>query len=264
MNWCWISARIKFSLLWVICIYFFIRFQTWIQVISCSSHVCFSPLQVFIIIGFIALFIFGIIGITRVVDGLDLTDIVPRETQEYKFLEAQDKYFGFYNMYAVTKREFDYASPEGQKLLLDYHQGFQHVQQIIKKEDGTLPRFWLQLFRDWLLGEYNGKVDIDGLVQERRNSSALAMELRLSCTNPSISRFTVQDWCKSIANTLDIYIYGIIYWSYSSFVLNHWYDWFTDRKISHIADWGLASHRWIHAKETEFQCISNGVLSFFN
>ena len=28
--------------------------------------------------------------------------------------------------------------------------------------------------------------DIHGLVQERRNSSALAMELRLSCTNPSI------------------------------------------------------------------------------
>ena len=26
---------------------------------------------------------------------------------------------------------------------------------------------------------------IDGLVQERRNSSALAMELRLSCINPS-------------------------------------------------------------------------------
>ena len=27
--------------------------------------------------------------------------------------------------------------------------------------------------------------NIDGLVQERRNSSALAMELRLSCTNLS-------------------------------------------------------------------------------
>ena len=27
---------------------------------------------------------------------------------------------------------------------------------------------------------------VDGLVQERRNSSALAMELRLSCTSPSI------------------------------------------------------------------------------
>ena len=29
-----------------------------------------------------------------------------------------------------------------------------------------------------------GQQQIDGLVQERRNSSALAMELRLSCTNP--------------------------------------------------------------------------------
>ena len=30
------------------------------------------------------------------------------------------------------------------------------------------------------------KLHIDGLVQERRNSSTLAMELRISCTNPSI------------------------------------------------------------------------------
>ena len=31
---------------------------------------------------------------------------------------------------------------------------------------------------------------VNGLVQERRNSSALAMELRLSCTNPSIWNIT--------------------------------------------------------------------------
>ena len=31
------------------------------------------------------------------------------------------------------------------------------------------------------------KQRVDGLVQERRNSSALAMELRLSCTNSSMS-----------------------------------------------------------------------------
>ena len=36
--------------------------------------------------------------------------------------------------------------------------------------------------------------DIDGLVQERRNSSALAMELRLSCTNPSISSVILSTW----------------------------------------------------------------------
>ena len=33
----------------------------------------------------------------------------------------------------------------------------------------------------------------DGLVQERRKSSALAMELRLSCTNPSICRTNMKD-----------------------------------------------------------------------
>ena len=34
---------------------------------------------------------------------------------------------------------------------------------------------------------------INGLVRKRRNSSALAMELRLSCTNPSIyaAKYTV-------------------------------------------------------------------------
>ena len=34
--------------------------------------------------------------------------------------------------------------------------------------------------------------NIAGLVQERRNSSALAMELRLSCTNPSIYRHRIK------------------------------------------------------------------------
>ena len=41
--------------------------------------------------------------------------------------------------------------------------------------------------RNWKTGKDIDDL-IDGLVQERRNSSALAMELRLSCTNPSILR----------------------------------------------------------------------------
>ena len=36
---------------------------------------------------------------------------------------------------------------------------------------------------------------LDGLVQERRNSIALAMELRLSCINPSIC---LTGYCHSI------------------------------------------------------------------
>ena len=34
----------------------------------------------------------------------------------------------------------------------------------------------------------------DGLVQERRNSSVLAMEFRLSCTSPSICRLSTHRW----------------------------------------------------------------------
>ena len=37
---------------------------------------------------------------------------------------------------------------------------------------------------------------IDGLGQERRNSSALAMELSLSCTNPLTSRWYRNSHCK--------------------------------------------------------------------
>ena len=45
----------------------------------------------------------GVLGTLRVEDGLDLTDVVPRGTREHQYLDAQAKYFGFYNMYAVTK-----------------------------------------------------------------------------------------------------------------------------------------------------------------
>lgn len=45
----------------------------------------------------------GIYGTAQVKDGLDLTDVVPKDTNEYKFLKAQSKYFGFYNVYMVTK-----------------------------------------------------------------------------------------------------------------------------------------------------------------
>ena len=38
---------------------------------------------------------------------------------------------------------------------------------------------------------------IDGLAQERRSSSALAMELRLSCINPSICQLPFT-WCGAL------------------------------------------------------------------
>lgn len=89
-------------------------------------------------------------GVVKVKDGLDLTDIVPQNTDEHKFLSAQGKYFGFYNMFAVTQGDFEY--PTNQKLLYEYHEAFVRIPNIIKNDNGGLPEFWLSLFRDWLVG----------------------------------------------------------------------------------------------------------------
>ena len=43
--------------------------------------------------------------------------------------------------------------------------------------------------------DYGLAYDIDGLVQEKSNSIAYALELCLSCTNPSIS-FAVSMWLR--------------------------------------------------------------------
>lgn len=82
-------------------------------------------------------------------DGLDLTDIVPENTDEHEFLSRQEKYFGFYSMYAVTQGDFEY--PTNQKLLYEYHDQFVRIPNIIKNDNGGLTKFWLSLFRDWLL-----------------------------------------------------------------------------------------------------------------
>lgn len=97
----------------------------------------------------IAVILASIWGATKVKDGLDLTDIVPENTDEYEFLYRQEKYFGFYNMYAVTKGDFEY--PTNQKLLYEYHEQFVRIPNIIKNDNGGLTKFWLSLFRDWLL-----------------------------------------------------------------------------------------------------------------
>ncbi|ESO92335.1 hypothetical protein LOTGIDRAFT_71238, partial [Lottia gigantea] len=117
-----------------------------------------TPVKVFVMVFFFLFFIIGIWGTAQVKDGLDLTDIVPRDTQQFRFLEAQSNYFGFYNMYAVTQGNFDYA--KNQKMLNQYHAEFNSVKQIIKRQDGSLPTFWLDIFRQWLL-ELQRAFDVD-------------------------------------------------------------------------------------------------------
>jgi hypothetical protein len=86
-------------------------------------------------------------------DGLYLTDIVPRDTKEYDFINAQFKYFSFYNMYLVTMDGFDYA--RSQRLLIQLHNSFTSVKYVVKDSDQQLPRMWLHYFQDWLRGKYS-------------------------------------------------------------------------------------------------------------
>lgn len=109
-----------------------------------------TPVKVLAVGVFFGLIAVGLWGMMRVTDGLDLTDIVPRGTAEHRFLSAQNKYFGFYNMFAVTQGNFEY--PTNQRLLHEYHAAFTRIQLIIKDDNGGLPEFWLGHFRDWLAG----------------------------------------------------------------------------------------------------------------
>lgn len=115
--------------------------------ISSSALLCL--LQVVVILLFLGLLGVSLYGTTRVRDGLDLTDIVPRETREYDFIAAQFKYFSFYNMYIVTQKA-DY--PNIQHLLYDLHKSFSNVKYVMLEENKQLPQMWLHYFRDWLQG----------------------------------------------------------------------------------------------------------------
>ena len=113
-----------------------------------SHWVTTTPVRVVTIVGVLALLAASVYGIGKVEDGLELTDVVPRNTSVWRFLETQDKYFGFYNMYAITEGNYEY--PQNQRLMYEYHDSFVRVHNIIKDDNGGLPEFWLSLFRTWL------------------------------------------------------------------------------------------------------------------
>ncbi|XP_067002180.1 protein patched [Anabrus simplex] len=115
-----------------------------------SPFIAKTSVKVVSMIVLVAVLAGSVWGVTKVADGLDLTDIVPQNTDEHAFLSAQGRYFGFYNMYAVTQGDFEY--PTNQKLLYEYHEAYMRIPNIIKNDDGGLPEFWLSMFRDWLIG----------------------------------------------------------------------------------------------------------------
>ncbi|XP_033974134.1 protein patched homolog 1 [Trematomus bernacchii] len=105
--------------------------------------------KVVVIVLFLCLLVVSLYGTTQVKDGLELTDIVPRETSEYDFIGAQFKFFSFYNMYVVTQQA---EYPKKQHLLHQLHQRFHTVRYVLKEDNGELPHMWLHYFREWLQG----------------------------------------------------------------------------------------------------------------
>nr|XP_020451486.1 protein patched homolog 2 [Monopterus albus] len=103
-----------------------------------------------VVVLFLGLLALSLYGTTMVHDGLYLTDIVPRDTKEYDFIDAQFKYFSFYNMYLVTMDGFDYA--RSQRLLIQLHNAFNSVKYVVRDSNNKLPRMWLHYFQDWLRG----------------------------------------------------------------------------------------------------------------
>uniref|UniRef100_A0A7N6BDU3 SSD domain-containing protein n=1 Tax=Anabas testudineus TaxID=64144 RepID=A0A7N6BDU3_ANATE len=103
-----------------------------------------------VVVLFLGLLGLSLYGTTMVHDGLYLTDIVPRDTKEYDFIDAQFKYFSFYNMYLVTMDGFDYA--RSQRPLIQLHNAFNSVKYVVRDSNNKLPRMWLHYFQDWLRG----------------------------------------------------------------------------------------------------------------
>lgn len=103
-----------------------------------------------VVVLFLGLLGLSLYGTTMVHDGLYLTDIVPRDTKEYDFIDAQFKYFSFYHMYLVTRDGFDYA--RSQRLLIQLHNAFNSVKYVVRDSNNKLPRMWVHYFQDWLRG----------------------------------------------------------------------------------------------------------------
>ncbi|XP_060536797.1 protein patched [Cylas formicarius] len=97
-----------------------------------------------------------------------LSTFLPKNTQEYKYLEAQNKFFGFYNFYLVTT-ELEY--PFSQSLLYEYHNSLTHVPYVLKDSNGGLNMndFWLANFRDYLM-------DLQQEFDHSRSSNCLSSE----------------------------------------------------------------------------------------
>lgn len=91
-----------------------------------------------VIILFISIFGLSIYGASTVEDGLNLVDVLPKDTPQYGFVNSSLAYFAFFDIYINTK-EMDYAHQ--QKELIETYQAVYKHSKVVK--DGST-QFWLE------------------------------------------------------------------------------------------------------------------------
>ncbi|XP_068677045.1 protein patched homolog 1-like isoform X1 [Montipora foliosa] len=158
------------------------------------------PVKITVLFMFACLFAAGLYGCMKVEEGLDLTDVVPRKSPEHKFVEAQFKYFSFYEIAGVTMEGYDYAN--GQDLLYKFHNAFKKIPNIIKTPEEELPKFWLMYFRDWLKGLQEafdkdweaGRITYNGWLQNASDDGVIGYKLLAQTgEKETINRSIVRD-----------------------------------------------------------------------
>lgn len=107
-------------------------------------------IKVVLSITYAVLIVYCIFNGLKIEYDVRLSTFLPKYTQEYRYLEAQSRYFGFYNFYLVTT-ELEY--PLNQQLLHEYHASLAKVPHVLKDSNGGLNMndFWLANFRDYLV-----------------------------------------------------------------------------------------------------------------
>lgn len=150
----------------------------------CSSKI----FQVLIILANLFLLGLGAVGCSRVSLGLELTDVIPKDTAPYAFLDARESYFSFYPFNAVLRGPLDVAKK--QILIRQYRSALARVSYVVKSDVGQLTeQFWLQLLAEWLSNlqakfdhdwEYK-LIDRNGVVPNKTASLEAILAYKLLC-----------------------------------------------------------------------------------
>ncbi|XP_019865928.1 protein patched [Aethina tumida] len=124
--------------------------------------------KVLLCLTYVVLIIFCVFNGSKLEFDVRISTFLPKNTQEYKYLEAQNKYFGFYNFYLVTT-ELEY--PLQQPLLYEYHSSLTNIPHVLKDSNGGLNMndFWLSNFREFL-------TDLQEEFDRNRNLSCVTSE----------------------------------------------------------------------------------------